>query len=59
VVQSIASLASANGAGSYRGKWLDVAESMSAIKPKYCIFQEANSKTESSSNDDQYAKVSL
>ena len=38
---------------------LDAAESMSAIQPKHCNFQEANSKTECSSNDDQYAKVSL
>jgi hypothetical protein len=59
MVQSIASLASAYGAVSYRGKWLDVAESMSTIKPKYCNFQEANSETERSANDDQCAKVPL
>jgi hypothetical protein len=59
VVRSIASLAQANGAVSYRGQRLDVAESKSAIKPKYCIFQEANSETERSANDDQHAKVCL
>ncbi len=59
VVRSIASLAKADGAVSYRGQRLDVAESMSAIKPKHCNFQDANSETERSANDDQYAKVPL